>query len=63
MLVQTAARMGITYEEFAERVVSGIPVGRMGKAEDIASAVAFFAREDTGYITGQILYVSGGPEG
>ncbi len=63
MLVQTAARLGITYEEFAERAVSGIPVGRMGKAEDIAAAVAFFAREDAAYITGQILYVSGGPEG
>ena len=63
MLVQTAARLGITYEEFAERTVSGIPVGRMGKVEDIAAAVAFFAREDTSFITGQILYVSGGPEG
>lgn len=63
MLVQTAARLGITYEEFAERAVSGIPVGRMGKAEDIAAAVAFFAGEDAGFVTGQILYVSGGPEG
>ncbi len=63
MLVQTAARLGITYEEFAERTVSSIPVGRMGKAEDIAAAVAFFAGEDAGFITGQILYVSGGPEG
>jgi 3-oxoacyl-[acyl-carrier protein] reductase len=63
MLVQTAERLGITYDEFAERTVGSIPVGRMGKAEDIAAAVAFFAREDTSFITGQILYVSGGPEG
>lgn len=63
MLLQTAARLGVSFEEFAERVVSGIPVGRIGQVADIAAAVAFFAREDTGYITGQILYVSGGPEG
>jgi len=63
MLVQTATRLGITYDEFVERVVGGIPVGRMGKAEDIAAAVAFFARNDAGFVTGQTLYVSGGPEG
>jgi len=61
--VQTATRLGITYDEFVERVVGGIPVGRMGKAEDIAAAVAFFARNDAGFVTGQTLYVSGGPEG
>jgi len=36
------------------------PVGRMGKPEDIAAAVAFFASEEAGYITGQILGVNGG---
>ncbi len=63
MLVQTAARLGITYEEFADKAISGIPVGRMGKVDDIAAAASFFAREDASFITGQILYVSGGPEG
>ena len=63
MLVQTAARLGITYDEFAERVVGNVAVGRMGRAEDIAAAVSFFARDDASFTTGQILYVSGGPEG
>jgi 3-oxoacyl-[acyl-carrier protein] reductase len=35
-------------------------VGRLGKAEDVANAVLFFASEETGYITGQTLPITGG---
>lgn len=49
---------------FAEKVLSGmdriIPLRRMGKPEDIASAVAFFASPEAGFITGQVISVSGG---
>jgi 2-hydroxycyclohexanecarboxyl-CoA dehydrogenase len=41
-------------------MVSGVPMKRLGKPEEIAAAVRFFAREDAGYITGQTLSVSGG---
>ncbi|HOO90526.1 MAG TPA: SDR family NAD(P)-dependent oxidoreductase [Syntrophales bacterium] len=51
-------------EEFAgkiNRAVEGaIPLRRLGQPRDIANAVAFFASEEAGYITGQVLSVSGG---
>jgi acetoacetyl-CoA reductase len=43
-----------------ERIISGIPVGRLGKAEEIAACVAFLAREDASFITGASLTVNGG---
>jgi NAD(P)-dependent dehydrogenase (short-subunit alcohol dehydrogenase family) len=48
-----------TPEERA-RVLETIPVRRHGKVEDVAAAVAFFASEETGFITGQLLDVNGG---
>ncbi len=61
MLVETAARMGISYDDFAAQMVADTAVSRMGQPEDIASAAAFFARDDASFVTGQILYVAGGP--
>lgn len=43
-----------------ERLLANIPAGRMGRPEEIASAVAFLARPESGYITGQTLHVNGG---
>ena len=43
-----------------DRIVGGIPVGRLGKAEEIAACVAFLAREDASFITGATLTVNGG---
>ena len=43
-----------------EAMKAAIPVGEMGKPEDIAAAVAFLASEDAGYITGQVICVDGG---
>ncbi len=36
------------------------PLGRLGAADEIARAVAFFASEDAAYITGQVMFVAGG---
>ena len=51
-------------EDFAgkiNRAVEGaIPLRRLGQPRDLANAVAFFASEEAGYITGQVLSVSGG---
>jgi 3-oxoacyl-[acyl-carrier protein] reductase len=38
-----------------------IPVNRTGKPEDIAAAASFFCAEEAGFISGQVLYVAGGP--
>jgi NAD(P)-dependent dehydrogenase (short-subunit alcohol dehydrogenase family) len=48
--------LGGTVEEHINRT----PVRRVGRPEDIAAACAFFASEEAGYITGQILGVNGG---
>ncbi|WP_300344776.1 SDR family oxidoreductase [Nesterenkonia sp.] len=58
----TAERMGIPYETFVEKAAQQIPVARTGKPEDIAAAAAFFVREDAGFVSGQVLYVAGGPK-
>lgn len=39
---------------------SAIPLGRLGQGEDLASAIAFFGSDDAGFVTGQVLSVSGG---
>lgn len=43
-----------------ERYLTGVPMGRFGKSEEIAAAIAFLLHEDAGFITGQTLYVDGG---
>lgn len=47
-------------EAVAEKLLGAIPLGRLGAAEDVANAVAFFGKEDASYITGQVLCVDGG---
>ncbi|MBR3766924.1 MAG: SDR family oxidoreductase [Clostridia bacterium] len=47
-------------EEEKTAVCADIPMGRMGEAEEVANAVAFFASEKCSFITGQILGVNGG---
>jgi len=43
-----------------DAILSGVPLGRMGSADDIASAVVFLAGDEASYITGQVLSVDGG---
>jgi 3-oxoacyl-[acyl-carrier protein] reductase len=59
----TAARVGITFEAMAERWIADIAVGRIGQPADIANAVSFFLDERSGFVSGQVLYVAGGPRG
>lgn len=47
-------------EDVRTKILASVPLGRMGKPEDIAAAVKFLASEDAGYITGQVLAVNGG---
>lgn len=43
-----------------DKIITGIPMGRTGKPEDVAEVVAFLASEQAGYITGETLRVDGG---
>jgi 3-oxoacyl-[acyl-carrier protein] reductase len=63
MLSATAERIGVSYEDFLAAGAAQIPVNRTGTAEDVAHAVSFFVSEDASYVSGQVLYVAGGPFG
>ena len=47
-------------EEVLQKIIAQIPVGRLGKAEEIADMVAFLARDEAGYITGTNISINGG---
>ena len=61
MTLATAERMGMSFDDFKAMGVADIPVGRVGQPEDIAATVSFFAREESGFVSGQVVYVAGGP--
>ena len=60
MTAATAQRIGTDIDSMRAAVAAAVPVRRGGLPADIANAVAFFAGEEAGYITGQVLYVDGG---
>ncbi|GAA4147903.1 3-oxoacyl-ACP reductase FabG [Actinomadura keratinilytica] len=62
MTAATARRLGITFEELKALAAKEIPVGRTGLPEDIAAAASFFCRDDASFVSGQVLYVAGGPK-
>ncbi len=57
--IETAMTAGLA-DEFKQNAVKMIPLGRVGTPEEVASAVAFLASEEAGYITGHVLNVNGG---
>lgn len=57
----TAERIGVGFDDFVAAAAAEIPVGRAGTPDDIAAAVAFFVSEEAGFVSGQVLYVAGGP--
>jgi 3-oxoacyl-[acyl-carrier protein] reductase len=61
MTANTARRMGVPFEDFKAAAAREIPVARVGQPEDIAATVSFFAREDASFVSGQVIYVAGGP--
>ncbi|MET8778655.1 3-oxoacyl-ACP reductase FabG [Nocardia sp. NPDC050713] len=61
MTAATAERIGVSFEQFVEAAAKQIPVGRTGKPEDIANTVSFLVGEGAGFVSGQVIYVAGGP--
>jgi len=61
MTARTAERLGVPFEDFKTMAASAIPVGRVGQPDDIAAMASFFCREDAGFVSGQVVYVAGGP--
>ncbi|GAB3807052.1 3-oxoacyl-ACP reductase FabG [Micromonospora zhanjiangensis] len=57
----TARRLGRSFAEHQRIVAETIPVGRVGQPEDIAHAVSFLVSPGAGFVSGQTLYVAGGP--
>ena len=58
----TAARIGQDWDAYVAARAAAIPVARAGQVEDIANAVSFFAADAAGFVSGQVLYVAGGPK-
>jgi len=59
----TALRLGRDPEEFKANAAKNIPVGRVGVPRDVANVIAFLASEDASFVSGQVIYVAGGPRG
>jgi acetoacetyl-CoA reductase len=47
-------------DEIREKIIAQIPVGRLGKPDEVAMAVGFLASEHSGFITGSNLTINGG---
>jgi 3-oxoacyl-[acyl-carrier protein] reductase len=61
MTRSTADRLGVGFEDFIAHNAQEIPVQRAGYPDDIAAAASFFCSEEAGFVSGQVLYVAGGP--
>jgi 3-oxoacyl-[acyl-carrier protein] reductase len=61
MTAATARRIGVSFEDFQEARAREIPVRRVGQPADVANVISFLASEGAGYVSGQVIYVAGGP--
>ncbi len=61
MTAATAARLGIGFEEFQKAAATQIPVRRVGTPDDVAHVTSFLVSEGAGFVSGQVIYVAGGP--
>ena len=61
MTEQTAERLGVSFEDFQTAVAGQTPLGRVGQPEEVAGVVAFLCSDDAAYVSGQVIYVRGGP--
>jgi 3-oxoacyl-[acyl-carrier protein] reductase len=57
----SARRLGLDFVEFQRRAAKSTPVGRVGQPEDIAHTVSYLVSVEAGFVSGQVIYVAGGP--
>jgi len=62
MTAATAERLGVPFEDFKAMAAKEIPVQRVGTPDDIANTVSFLVSEGAGFVSGQVIYVAGGPK-
>ena len=62
MTAATAARIGMGFEDFKAAAASQIPVQRVGTPDDIAHLTSYLVSEGAGFVSGQVIYVAGGPK-
>jgi 3-oxoacyl-[acyl-carrier protein] reductase len=61
MTRQTAERVGMPFDEFKAAASEQIPLRRVGEPQDVAGLIAYLCSEDASYVSGQVVYVRGGP--
>jgi 3-oxoacyl-[acyl-carrier protein] reductase len=61
MTAATAARIGVSFEDFQKGAAERTPVRRIGQASDVAHTISFLVSEGAGFVSGQVIYVAGGP--
>ena len=61
MTAATAARIGMSFEDFLAVAATQIPVQRVGQPQDIAAMISFLCSPEAGFVSGQVIYVAGGP--
>ena len=61
MTQQTAERIGMPFEDFMAAAADAVPLRRVGRPEDVAGLIAYLCSEDASYVSGQVVYVRGGP--
>ena len=62
MTAATAERVGVSFEDFKAHAAKEIPVQRVGTPDDIANTVSFLVSDGAGFVSGQVIYVAGGPK-
>ncbi|GAA2074561.1 3-oxoacyl-ACP reductase FabG [Aeromicrobium halocynthiae] len=62
MTAATAERVGVPFDDFIKYSAEQIPVQRVGQPEDIAHTASFLVSEGAGFVSGQVIYVAGGPK-